>query len=150
MRIAQFSKFGKPEDVIEVVEEPEPGDPGSGEVLVETEFFPINPADLLNLEGKYRGTLPKLPMTPGAEGVGRIAKVGPGVTHLKSGDRVLVPSPGTWRERVLAANAATMFPLPAEVDPRQLAMLRVNPATAYLMLHLYVAPQTGHWVIQNA
>jgi NADPH:quinone reductase-like Zn-dependent oxidoreductase len=43
-----------------------------------------------------------------------------------------------------------MFPLPAGVDPQQLAMLRINPATAYLMLHRYVAPQAGHWVIQNA
>ncbi|MGE5823473.1 MAG: zinc-dependent alcohol dehydrogenase family protein, partial [Bacteroidota bacterium] len=46
--------------------------------------------------------------------------------------------------------AAAMFALPAGVDARQLAMLRVNPPTAYLMLHRYVAPQAGHWVIQNA
>ena len=29
-------------------------------------------------------------------------------------------------------------------------MLRVNPATAYLMLHDYVAAKAGNWVIQNA
>jgi NADPH:quinone reductase-like Zn-dependent oxidoreductase len=36
------------------------------------------------------------------------------------------------------------------VDPKQLAMLRVNPPTAYLMLHAIVAPKPGQWVIQNA
>lgn len=149
MLVAQVSKFGKPEEVIEVVEQPDPGDPGAGEALVATEFFPINPADVLNLEGGYGATPPMLPMIPGAEGVGRILSVGAGVTHLKPGDRVLLPGPGAWRERAIG-KAASMFALPVGVDPRQLAMLRVNPPTAYLMLHRFVAPQAGHWVIQNA
>jgi trans-2-enoyl-CoA reductase len=149
MLVAQCSRFGKPEDVIELVEQPDPGEPEPGEALVQTELFPINPADLLNLQGKYGAMAPTLPMIPGAEGVGRVAKVGAGVTHLKPGDRVLLPGPGAWRERAIG-RAAAMFPLPAGVDPRQLAMLRVNPPTAYLMLNRYVAPQAGHWVIQNA
>lgn len=149
MQTAQFSRFGKPEEVIDVVEQPEPDAPGDGEALVQTEFFPINPADLLNLEGKYGATPPQLPSVPGAEGVGRVLKVGAGVAHLKPGDRVLLPGPGAWRERALG-KAAGMFALPAGVDPKQLAMLRVNPPTAYLMLHRYVAPQAGHWVMQNA
>lgn len=149
MRVAQVSRFGKPEEVIEVVEQPAPDAPGAGEVLVQTEFFPINPADVLNLEGRYGATPPQLPMIPGAEGVGRVTKVGAGVAHLKPGDRVLLPGPGAWRECALG-KAAGMFALPAGVDPKQLAMLRVNPPTAYLLLHRYVAPQAGHWVIQNA
>jgi mitochondrial enoyl-[acyl-carrier protein] reductase / trans-2-enoyl-CoA reductase len=149
MLVAQVSRFGKAEEVIEVVEQPEPDAPGAGEALVQVEYFPINPADVLNLEGKYGATPPRLPMIPGAEGVGRVTKVGASVAHLKPGDRVLLPSPGAWRERALG-KAAGMFALPAGVDPMQLAMLRVNPPTAYLMLHQYVAPQAGHWVIQNA
>ena len=146
---AQLARFGRPHEVIELVEQPDPGPPGSGEALVETELFPIDPADLLNLEGKYGATPPALPMVPGIEGVGRVAEVGAGVTHLKPGDRVLLPSPGTWRERVLG-KAGALFALPAGVDPRQLAMLRVNPPTAHLLLHRYVAPRPGHWVLQNA
>ena len=149
MLAAQFSRFGRPDEVIEVVEQPEPGDPGAGEVLVETELFPINPADILNLEGSYGITPPKLPMIPGAEGVGRVTKVGAGVTHLKAGDRVLLPGPGAWRERAIG-KAAALFALPARVAAQQLAMLRVNPPTAYLMLHHFTPPQAGHWVIQNA
>jgi len=149
MLAAQASAFGRPEDVIEVVEQPDPGDPGPDEVVVETEYFPINPADVLNLEGKYGAAPPKLPMIPGAEGVGRIAKVGSSVRHVKAGDRVLLPGPGCWRERIKAPGKA-VFALPEGVDPKQLAMLRVNPPTAHLMLHQFVAPKPGQWVIQNA
>ena len=149
MLAAQFSSFGRPDVVIEVVEQPDPGEPAADEVVIDAEYVPINPADLLNLEGKYGAAPPALPMIPGAEGVGRIAAVGSAVRHLKSGDRVLLPGPGCWRER-FRVSAKAVFALPEGVDPKQLAMLRVNPPTAYLMLHQFVAPKPGQWVIQNA
>ena len=149
MLAAQISKFGRPETVIEVVEIADPGEPGADEVTIDAEFAPINPADLLNLEGKYGAAQPKLPMIPGAEGVGRIAKTGSAIRHVRPGDRVLLPGPGCWRER-FKAPGKVVFALPGNVDPKQLAMLRVNPPTAYLMLHQFVAPKPGQWVIQNA
>ena len=149
MLIAQVSSFGAPDKVIGLVERPDPGEPGPGEVLIAAEFVPINPADVLNLEGRYGAEPPPLPMNPGAEVVGRVAATGAGVTHVKPGDRVLLPGPGTWRER-FKAPAKVVFPLPANVDPKQLSMLRVNPPTAYLMLQQFVPPKAGNWVIQNA
>jgi NADPH:quinone reductase-like Zn-dependent oxidoreductase len=147
--VAQISVFGRPEEVIELVDLPDPGEPGPGEAIVDAELCPINPSDVLNLEGRYGATPPKLPMIPGTEGVGRVTAVGAGVSHVKVGDRVLLPGPGTWRARVKAP-AGHLFELPAHVDPRQLAMLRVNPPTAHLMLHDFVEPRPGRWVIQNA
>ena len=149
MLAARFAAFGRPDEVIELIEQPDPGEPAAGEVIVEAEFAPINPADLLNLEGNYGASKPRLPATPGAEGVGRIAAVGEGVRHVKVRDRVILPGPGTWRERA-RANANAVFALPEGIDPRQLAMLRVNPPTAYLMLRSIVEPKAGNWVIQNA
>jgi NADPH:quinone reductase-like Zn-dependent oxidoreductase len=149
MLAAQVNAFGRPETVVEIAELADPGEPGADEVTIEAEFVPINPADVLNLEGKYGAAPPTLPMIPGAEGVGRIAKTGSAVRHVKPGDRVLLPGPGTWRERIKAPGKA-VFALPGDVDPKQLAMLRVNPPTAYLMLHQIVAPKPGQWVIQNA
>jgi trans-2-enoyl-CoA reductase len=149
MLAAQVNAFGRPEIAVEIVELADPGEPGADEVTIDAEFAPINPADLLNLEGKYGAAQPELPMFPGAEGVGRIAKVGAAVRHVRPGDRVLLPGPGCWRERFKAAGKA-VFALPEGVDPKQLAMLRVNPPTAYLMLHQFVAPKPGQWVIQNA
>ena len=149
MWMAEFAEFGPPETVIRLVERAEPGVPGSDEVVIEAEFAPINPADLLNLEGHYGASSPKLPQTPGAEGIGRVTACGADVVHVRPGDRVLLPGPGTWRERFRTA-ARNVFALPSGVDPLQLAMLRVNPPTADLMLRSFVPAQTGHWVIQNA
>lgn len=152
MKAARFSSFGKPWDVIELVDQPEPGPAGDGEVTIDVVAAPINPADLLNIEGKYGAELPKLPVWAGGEGVGRITEVGAGVSHLKVGDLVLLlfAGRGNWRER-LKAKAARLFPLPSKgVDAAQLAMLTVNPATAYLMLKNFVSLKAGDFVIQNA
>lgn len=149
MRVAQASSFGVPHEVVDLVEFPDPGDPGAGEAVVAAEWCPINPSDLVNIAGAYGATRPPLPLVPGVEGVGRVVAIGPGVTHLNVGDRVLLPGSGTWRERVKAP-AAWLFALPAGGDPRQWSMLRVNPATAAIMLRDFVPPRAGQWVIQNA
>lgn len=86
-----------------------------------------------------------------AEAVGRVIEIGAGVTDLKPGDRVLTQyaGRGSWRER-LTAKADGMFPLPDDIDVLQLAMLAVNPPTAWNMLHLFVGLEPGDWVLQNA
>jgi len=148
MLVTRVSAFGRPEDVIEVVEQADPGDPGPDEVVVAAEYVPINPSDVLNLEGRYGAPPPPLPMTPGNEGVGRVVRVGADVWHVAPGDRVLLPGPGCWRE-LIRAPASAVFALP-EADPKQLAMLRVNPPTAHVMLHDLVDIEPGQWLIQNA
>jgi NADPH:quinone reductase-like Zn-dependent oxidoreductase len=85
----------------------------------------------------------------GTEGIGRVIAVGGGVKHLKQGDRTLVPYPTpAWAERV-KANASQLRPLPGG-DVHQLAMLGINPPTAYLMLTDFVSLPSGSWVIQNS
>ena len=149
MWLAELTEFGSPETATRLIERPDPGDPDVDEAVIDAELAPINPADLLNIEGLYGAQRPDLPLIPGTEGVGRVVGCGGDVVQVKVGDRVLLPGPGTWRER-FRVPAKGLFPLPEGVDPQQLAMLRVNPPTAYLMLHDFVSPQPGHWVIQNA
>lgn len=148
MIAAQFSKVGSPADVLEVVELPDPPAPGPGEVLVDLVAAPINPSDLYTIQGTY-GVKPPLPAVPGYEGVGAVAALGEGVTHLTVGDRVLLlTAPGTWRERFVL-RAASLFALPPG-DDLQLAMLGANPPTALLLLEQFVPVAAGDWVIQNA
>jgi NADPH:quinone reductase-like Zn-dependent oxidoreductase len=150
VKAVRFSRFGRPHEVVELVDLPDPGPPGEGEVIVDMEACPINPADLLQFEGRYGAGPPPLPVFPGGEGVGIVREPGAGVMHLKAGDRVLLlfAGRGNWRTR-LKARAASLFALPA-ADPLQLAMLTVNPATAQLMLTQFVKLQPGDWAIQNA
>jgi NADPH:quinone reductase-like Zn-dependent oxidoreductase len=93
---------------------------------------------------------PALPTVIGNEAVGRVLDVGPGVQNVKLGDRVLAPlSSFTWRERMVIS-ADGLFSLPPHADPRQLAMLTINPPTAALLLSEYVNLKPGEWVVQNA
>jgi len=149
MHSVQINAFGKPWEVVETVTLPDPGAPGAGEVIIDMEFAPINPSDLVLMRGLY-GVKPKLPAPVGSEGVARVVKAGSGITGLKEGDRVLFPrGASTWVTRS-KAKADGLFALPANADPQQLSMLMVNPPTAYLMLTEYVALKKGDWVIQSA
>jgi len=149
MHSVQINAFGKPWEVVETVTLPDPGAPGAGEVIIDMEFAPINPSDLVLMRGLY-GVKPKLPAPVGSEGVARVVKAGSGITGLKEGDRVLFPrGASTWVTRS-KAKADGLFALPANADPQQLSMLMVNPPTAYLMLTEYGDLKKGDWVIQSA
>lgn len=148
MKAIQIEAFGNPAEVMKVVDIPDVGLPAEDEVVIALEASPINMSDLLMISGHY-GHRPKLPGIMGTEGVGRIVAVGGGVKHLKQGDRTLVPYPSAaWAERI-KADARRLRPLPGG-DVHQLAMLGINPPTAYLMLTEFVALQPGAWVIQNS
>ena len=47
MRALQISAYGDPLKVLELVDVPEPGVPGAGEVLIDVELAPLNKHDLL-------------------------------------------------------------------------------------------------------
>jgi NADPH:quinone reductase-like Zn-dependent oxidoreductase len=84
----------------------------------------------------------------GAEGAGRVTAVGPGVDTALVGKRVIVlPTfvQGTWADSVVVP-VGNVIALGEHTDPRQLAMLPVNPATAYALLHNYVDLHGGDWV----
>ena len=119
-----------------------------GQALIKVLAAPINPSDVLTLTGGY-GMLPPLPAVGGNEGVGVVAQLGPGVTSPAVGQTVLLPvGSGTWSTH-LVAEAKKLMPLPNDADPLQMAMMTVNPPTAYLMLKEFVDLQPGDWVIQN-
>ena len=149
MRAIQLTAYGNPVEGLKYVDIPEPDAPGPNQVLIGVEFCPINPSDLLLAKGMY-ALRPALPTVIGNEGVGRVLNVGPGVRNVKVGDRVPAPlSSFTWRERMVIS-ADGLFALPPDADPRQLAMLAINPPTAALLLSEYVNLKPGEWVVQNA
>jgi NADPH:quinone reductase-like Zn-dependent oxidoreductase len=149
MRAVQIREFGKPTDVLELVDLPEPAAPLGSRALVQVEYAPINVNDLLMIKGTFHYT-PALPTVVGNEGVGRVLEVGPDVLGLSVGDRVLLPVYcNSWRER-LVVNAEDLVRLPGEADVQQLAMLRINPPAAALMLSEYVTLKPGDWIVQNA
>jgi len=118
MQAIQIEAFGNPAEVMKLVDIPDVGAPGEGEVVIALEASPINMSDLLMISGRY-GYRPQLPSVMGTEGVGRVIAVGSSVRHLKQGDRTLVPYPApAWAERI-RVDASRLRPLPNGDDPEQ-------------------------------
>jgi propanol-preferring alcohol dehydrogenase len=86
MKAAVVREFGKPLAIEEV---PVPR-PGAGQVLVKIQACGVCHTDLHAAEGDWP-VKPKPPFIPGHEGVGQVAAVGSGVSHVKEGDRIGVP-----------------------------------------------------------
>jgi NADPH:quinone reductase-like Zn-dependent oxidoreductase len=149
-RQLQLVAHGEPSDVIELNTVSEPA-LGQEDVLVSMEAAPINPSDFLYVRGLY-GVRPAFPSSVGAEGVGRVAKIGSKVDVALQGKRVLIiPTyeQGTWADQVVAP-VRNIVPMSDEADPLQLSMIGINPVTAYLLLNRYVSLMPGDWIGQTA
>ncbi|AFC86040.1 alcohol dehydrogenase AdhP [Frateuria aurantia] len=86
MQAAVVRQFGGPLSIEEVTVP----SPGLGEVLVKIEACGVCHTDLHAVDGDWP-VKPTLPFIPGHEGVGHVVAIGPGVSHLKEGDRVGIP-----------------------------------------------------------
>jgi trans-2-enoyl-CoA reductase len=143
-----YEKHGNPADVLRLESRPWPT-PGPGGAVVKMRAAPINPADLNQIEGKYP-IRAELPATPGFEGAGVVVDLGTNVTNVAAGALVILPhNVGTWREAV-AVKAEELVAVPNGIGPVHAAMLKINPMTAWRLLHDYVDLQRGDWLIQNA
>jgi len=150
MRRLQLIAHGEPLDVIKLNTVDEPA-LGPEDVLISMEAASINPSDFLLVRGMY-AVKPILPFSLGAEGVGRIIKMGSQVDVNLKGRRVLIlPSyeQGTWADQVVVPVRNTVS-ISDVADPLQLAMIGINPATAYLLMHRYVSLMPGDWIGQTA
>jgi NADPH:quinone reductase-like Zn-dependent oxidoreductase len=90
MKSIQLTAYGKPDEVVKLIDVPDIGKPGPDEIIVDVEAAPIEPSDLYMIAGIY-GNLPPLPHILGIQGVGRVAAKGRNVKHLKEGDRTMTP-----------------------------------------------------------
>src|SRR5580693_3670122 len=152
MKAAVFESFGEPSQVLNVREVPDPK-PGPGEVRVRMILSPINPSDLLVTQGLY-GVLPRLPATPGFEGVGIVDEVGPGVLarvlNLKGKRVVAINSAGgNWADMAIIP-ARQARPIPDDIPDEQAACYFVNPASVLAMVRHVLAVPKGEWLLQSA
>jgi trans-2-enoyl-CoA reductase len=148
IKAAVYETHGNPPDVLRVIDQEWPT-PAADEVIVQVRAAPLNPADINAIEGKYP-VKPPLPATPGMEGAGVVVEVGANVRTLAPGALVILPhNLGTWRE-ACAVRADKLVAVPVGIDAAQAAMLKVNPITAWRMLHDFVKLERGDWLIQNA
>ncbi len=150
MKAAVFDTFGDPSQVLSVRDVPAPS-PKAGEVRVKMIMSPINPSDSMVVQGRY-GVLPKLPATPGVEGVGIVDEVGPGLLGwFAKGKRVVAinSAGGNWAEYAIIP-ARQARPVPDDIPDEQAATFFVNPATVIAMARHVLAVPKGAWLLQSA
>ncbi|CAN5692699.1 zinc-binding dehydrogenase [soil metagenome] len=146
MRSVVIQQFGTPSEVLTLGERPLP-DPAAGEVRVRMTMSPIHNHDLAIIRGVY-GYKPPLPATPGTEAVGVVDAIGEGVTHLVTGQRVMMAgASATWAEFFLAP-AAKLIAVPDSVADEAACQLIAMPLSARLLLE-DLQIQSGEWMVQN-
>lgn len=144
----RFHEFGDPLAVLRL-EDVARRDPSPDEVIVRMRARSINPSDLLVVRGLY-GSLPRLPATPGLEGMGEVTGAGRHVSEFLPGQRVVpIGVRGTWQEEV-AATPEQLIAVPEGVPDASAAQLVVNPLSAWIMLVDELDVQPGEWLVQTA
>ncbi|HUN51113.1 MAG TPA: quinone oxidoreductase [Candidatus Sulfotelmatobacter sp.] len=142
----RFHKTGGP-DVLQW-EDVQVGAPGEGQARIKHAAVGVNYIDTYQRSGLY--AMP-LPSGLGGEGAGVVEAVGPGVTHLKAGDRVAYAGgpPGSYSE-VRLAPADRLIKLPDGISDREgAAMMLKGMTTQYLIRRTYKV-QPGDTVLFHA
>jgi NADPH2:quinone reductase len=106
---------------------------GAGEAVVRVRAAALNFFDTLIIAGKYQ-TKPAFPFSPAAEFAGEVESVGPGVTAVRPGDRVVANIGfGAAREKVVVA-ADRLARVPDGLDFERAAGLIVTYGTTLYAL----------------
>ncbi len=128
------------------LEDVQVGAPGPGEARIRHTACGVNFIDTYHRTGLYK--LP-LPATLGSEGAGVVEAVGPGVTHVKPGDRVAYAGgpPGGYSEQRLFA-AERLVVIPKEISDEQAAAMMLKGLTVWYLVrktHRVLPGETVLW-----
>lgn len=131
MKALLSTKVGPPES-LEYADLPDPV-AGEGEVVIGVKAAGVNFPDVLIIEDKYQFK-PERPFAPGGEIAGVIESVGPGVTHVKVGQRVIGSIGwGGYAEKVKVPAARTM-PIPDAMPFDEASAFILTYGTSYYAL----------------
>lgn len=128
------------------VEDRTPPVAGEGQVVVDVRAAGVNFVDGLICEGRYQ-IKPATPFVPGSEIAGEISALGPGVSGVSVGDRVIAfVGFGGFAEQVVVP-ALSLVPMPDAVDFGQAAALIQSYCTVLFTLTRRTTLSAGEWVL---
>jgi len=175
MRAVVLTATGGPQH-LKISDVPDAPAPEVGEVRVRIRAAALNHLDLFVADG-LPGTAERFPFVVGADGAGVVETVGPGVTNVQPGDRVMVNPgisdytceycrageqslcvnyrllgehlPGSMAELVTvpAHNLASIPTLPRELTWAEAAAFSLVTLTAWRMLVTRARVKPGDWVL---
>ena len=149
MRAVVIHATGGPEQLV-LAEVPDPA-PGAGEVAIDVAYAGCNWADTQVRQGIYPHAM-VYPMVLGFEVSGTVSQLGPGVTTVKTGDRVATfPEKGGGYAEKCVAGAAGLIRLPDNVPFDVGAAFPIQALTAWHMLfNIHGRLKPGDTVLVNA
>ncbi|HET9599002.1 MAG TPA: quinone oxidoreductase [Anaeromyxobacteraceae bacterium] len=123
-------------------------DPGPGQARVRHTAVGVNFIDTYHRTGLYPLLLPAV---PGSEGAGVVEAVGPGVTHVRAGDRVAYAGgpPGAYAEARLMP-ADRLVKIPGGIDDRTAAAMMLKGLTVQYLVRRTYAVKPGDTVLWHA
>jgi NADPH2:quinone reductase len=129
MRCVVYRGQGGPEVV--AVEERDAPRPGRFEVVIAPVYAGLNPADVLQREGRHPVPAGSPPDVPGLEVAGTVVALGDAVTAHELGDRVFGLVGGGGLAQRVVANEREVVPVPAGLDDRTAAAAPEAFVTAF-------------------
>ena len=106
----------------------------------------VNFVDGLICQGRYQ-IKPAVPFVPGSEIAGEVVTVGPGVTGVEPGDRVIAFTGfGGFADQVVVP-ALSLVPMPGTIDFDQAATLIQSYCTVLFTLTRRTTLVAGEWVL---
>lgn len=141
--------------------------PGPGEVLIRIRAVSLNFRDHMNVMG-IRGVTGPVPRIPCSDGAGEVVSAGEGVSHWKTGDRVVVPFMPNWLEgefsqahasqalggavdgllsELAVIRAEALLAVPAYLSLEEAATLPCAAVTAWDALHTRGGLKAGESVL---
>jgi len=144
MKAWQVHELGEPQDVLRLVDLPEP-EPAHDQLRLKVDAVALNFPDVLLCRGTYQEK-PPLPFTPGLEVCGTVLE-GP-----RTGERVLA-APGLpiggMAEQVLVP-AVGALRVPEDMPPAKAASMLITYQTGYVGLHTRCHLQPGETLLVHA
>ncbi len=131
------------------VEEVDRARPLSGEVLIRVRTAALNYPDYLMLKGQYQ-VQPPLPYTPGFELAGTVDELGPGVTGVELGSRVMAQCNIGALAEFAVAPVNSVFPIPDGFSDDQAAAFPLVYQTSYFGLAYRGQLQRGEHVLVHS
>ena len=145
MKAIRVHRLGGPE-VLQYDDVPVPT-PGAGQALIRIQAAGVNFIDIYRRTGLYKI---ELPHTLGQEGAGTVNALGPGVSGIAVGDRVVFTDvPGAYAEFAVAP-VERVIPVPASVSSRQAAAVILQGMTAHYLATATYPLQPGNICLVHA
>lgn len=148
MKAAVLVKFGKAENAFEIQDVPTPS-LKDGQVLIETEGFGLNYADIMAMQGDYQ-ECPPLPAIIGYDVVGRIKETKGEVGDLQVGDRVTAMTRFGGYAEFVATESSGCAKIRENLDIGKAMALTTQYSTAYYCFNEVASLYKGDKILIHA